>query len=312
LAFVIPTKDRREPLDRLLASLKAQSEPCGRVIVVDSGRCGREVVGRHEGSLPIDYLPCHPPGQIRQRNAGIAALRAEDRLIGFLDDDIVLYPDALANMIRFWNTCDPRTAGVGFNIVNALPHVSGSRLVSLTARSAKPGSVLPSGLCVPWINIKKDIRTQWLGGGYTVWRHAIVKAYPQRELKTRWAVGEDLRHSYPIGKRYPLYACAGARVRHEHVYDQSPPRTVHRYQGDKSSVALLYFTASYPELSRLACVATILRSALSRLGFAAVTADRGLTHMALGQLHGLVRGLRLLARRVSMESALADEPARGR
>ena len=158
--------------------------------------------------LPVEYFHCEPPGQIRQRNLGLVHMDERTPLIGFLDDDLILEPDALERMIEFWNRAEPDTAGVGFNVVNAPPYRT-SWLARLFVRSPAPGRVLRSGYNSRIDAIDHDIRTQWLGGGYTVWRRDILAQYRQPELRTRWAIGVDIRFSYPVGKQHPLYVCAG-------------------------------------------------------------------------------------------------------
>jgi len=122
LTVLIPTKDRPQKVQCLLDSLCAQTEQCGRIIVVDGGQSIRELVMSFSGRLPVEYYECHPPGQIRQRNMGIALLDEKTQLAAFFDDDLVLEPDAVEKMMAFWNQADVNTAGVGFNIVNVPPH----------------------------------------------------------------------------------------------------------------------------------------------------------------------------------------------
>ncbi len=74
LAVLVPTKDRPAKLGQLLDSLAGQSEICGRVIIIDGGDSVRDVVMRYAGRLPVEHHVCRPPGQIRQRNMGIALL----------------------------------------------------------------------------------------------------------------------------------------------------------------------------------------------------------------------------------------------
>jgi hypothetical protein len=255
---------------------------------VDGGKSAKDIVNGFSDSLPVEYYECYPPGQIRQRNIGRDLLNERTLLVGFLDDDMVLEPEALEKMIDFWNHIDVNTAGVGFNMVNS-PAYSYSRLRTLLSMSnCNPGRVLSSGGNVPFQNISSDIRTQWLGGGYTVWRREILKEFPQDNLNTRWAVGEDLRFSYPIGKKYPLYVCAEAKVRHEHVYDQAPKRAVHRYQGLKQSLAVFYFVGLHKELSRAACLWMLLRSVIARFVHGCITLNPQFIEFALGRAEGIL------------------------
>src|SRR3989338_2978057 len=116
LAVIIPTKDRRDDMIRLLKSIAAQDVIPAQVIIVDGGvdpvkredweRCG----------LEVDYVRKIPPSLTAQRNAGVAVLRPEITLVSFLDDDIELEKDALGNMMKFWDSAGRDTGGASFNI----------------------------------------------------------------------------------------------------------------------------------------------------------------------------------------------------
>ena len=121
MAVLVPTKDRPDSVRSLLESLAAQTSLPGRVVVADGGRSVRGVVESFADRLRVDHVACFPPGQIRQRKAGLAALGSGHRLVAFLDDKVVLEPDALERMAACWNRVEPETAGIGFNIMNMPP-----------------------------------------------------------------------------------------------------------------------------------------------------------------------------------------------
>ena len=306
VAFIIPTKDRPEKVENLLDSLARQTSMCGRIIIVDGGRSVKNTVMSFSGRLPVEYCRCLPPGQIRQRNMGISRLNNSDRLVGFLDDDMVLEPDALEKMVDFWNRVDVDTAGVGFNVTDAGDELSSMPVSLFPGRFSVPGRVLSSGANLPIQNITEDISTQWLGGGYTVWRREILQNFPQDNLNTRWAIGEDVRYSYPIGKKYPLFVCAGARARHEHVHDQAPDKSIHRYQGLKKSLASFYCVELHPELSRAACLGRLIISGLFRLVYGSVTFDPQLLEFAMGQAEAIYICVKSIFGYADLRSELED------
>jgi|GEM_PF-233868 len=306
LALLIPTKDRPKHIRLLLESLSAQTVACGRVVIVDGGESIQAVLTGFLDRLPLEYYLCHPPGQIRQRNLGIGKLDDSTPLVGFLDDDLELEPEAIEKMIGFWNGSEPDTAGVGFNVVNA-PRVRASRITRLLFRgSTTPGRVLKSGYNSRIDNLREDLRTQWLGGGYTVWRKDVLEKFPQPEIKTRWAIGEDLRFSYPIGKSRPLYVCASARVRHVPVMDQAPESSVHRFRGRKSSLATFYFVASHPELSRAACLWMLSAKCVGQLALGCAKLDTSMLQNGLGQAGAIWTCVRSLFGLADIKSALED------
>lgn len=305
LAWLIPSKDRPEHVRALLESLAAQTVPCGRLLVVATGTNIEHVVLRFRDVLPVEYFHSVEPGQIRQRNLGLAELDDSTPLVGFLDDDLLLDPDALEKMIGFWNRSDPQTAGVAFNIVNA-PAYPASRLQRLFTGAPQPGRVLRSGYNTRIDAVDRDIRTEWLGGGYTVWRRSILEQYRQPELKTKWAIGEDIRFSYPVGKHHPLYVCAAAKVQLVPTFDQVPPDAVHRYRGRKGALAVFYFASTHPELSRLACLRLLAMKCVAQALSALRRRDRALLQSAAGQASAIGTCVLALFKRRDVLAALED------
>jgi len=275
------------------------------VLIVATGTNISEVVERFRDRLPVEYFHSETPGQIHQRNLGLAQLDERTPLVGLLDDDIVLEPDALERMIECWNRIEADSAGVGFNIVNAPPYRP-SWLARLFVGDPGPGRVLASGYNTRIDAIDRDIRTQWLNGGGTVWKRAILAEYRQPALRTRWAIGEDIRFSYPVGKRHPLYVCAAARVHLVPTLDQAPPDSVHRFRGRKGALAAFYLVSLHPELSRAACLSR-LTAKCAALGIAALLrGDRAGMQMSLGQAEAIGICLRALAGSGDVRAALED------
>jgi glycosyltransferase involved in cell wall biosynthesis len=310
LAILVPTKDRPHKLRCLLESLAQQTEPCGRIIVIDGGESVRDTVMSFAGRLPVEYQACHPPGQIRQRNMGIALLDDSTPLVGSLDDDIVLLPTAVEHLIRFWNTRDHDTAGVSFNIVN-LPAERHSWLTGLFGLTGpEQGRVLRSGRNTPILSVPSDLRTQWLCGGATVWKLHILRTFSNRERYAQWAMAEDLLFSYPIGKLYPLYVCADAKVRHEHVFDHKIPMK-HKYYGRTETLWRFAFVESHKELSRAAFLWMQSATIVARLCKGVLCFQPRHIQFAIGQADGVACGLAALMRGDDVASLLSETPAGG-
>jgi len=284
IAIIIPTKDRPTQLNNLLNSLVLQKVSYGRVIIVDGGQSVEAVVLEYKNKLPIEYYNCNPPGQIRQKNLGLSKLNPKYPLICFFDDDIVLEQNAFENIINYWNQVDVNTAGICFNIINEVPPPFSwfGRLIYFS--SSIPGKVLASGRNTSLANINKNIKSEWLGGGYTIWKHDILKKYTQNNLNTHWAIAEDLRFSYPIGKHYPLFVCANAKIRHEHTYDQYIPNKVHKIRGFKESLACIYFVNQHKELKIIACMWMLITTSIIRFIIGTISWNSRHLGYSLGQL----------------------------
>lgn len=248
LAVIIPTKDRPLQMKRHLQSLVDQKCELGRVIVVASSMDIKDIVLGFKKSLPIEYFRSEP-GQIRQRNMGISKLDERTKLVASMDDDVTYHENAIADMTHFWNGVEPGTAGVGFNI-NNLPKLKHNWVRGfLGFSSAKPGQVLKSGFNTSISKISENIQVQWLNGGSSVWKQKVLLKYPLKEINTRWAVCEDLIFSYPIGKIYPLYVCASAKVEiDEEIIDRSADE-FYVYRGSAEYLWGLYFVMKNNDLS---------------------------------------------------------------
>jgi len=101
VSIVVRTKDRPKLLQDALVSLQNQTYKNLEVIVVNDGGIDiRDVLLLFENYLKIEYLflqKCQ--GRSNAANAGLR--QAKGRLIGFLDDDDILYPDHLFSLVQF-------------------------------------------------------------------------------------------------------------------------------------------------------------------------------------------------------------------
>jgi glycosyltransferase involved in cell wall biosynthesis len=215
IAFVVPTKDRPDDLRKMLSSLARQTRQPDRVIVVDgSDPPVRAVVDEFASTLSVEYVRVFPPSLARQRNAGMERLGGDITVAGYLDDDIVLEPGAVQAMLEFWENAGPDIGGAAFNITNN-PQPGAPRLKQVFGiEAARPGRMLPSGFVSSIPPQRTDIETDWLYGGATVWRRAVIGAYPYDE----WFVGtgfmEDIDFSFSVRAHYRLMVVAGARLAH--------------------------------------------------------------------------------------------------
>ena len=248
LAIIIPTKDRPKEIGSLLQSIKELDCEVGRVIVVASGQNIRDLVIEFSKILPVEYYSSES-GQIKQRNKGISLLNDSTKLVATIDDDMLFYKTAVLEMIRFWNSIEPDTAGVGFNVVNRPSHRHTWLRGLFGVSVPEPGRVLKSGSNTSICNVKQNIRSEWLNGGATVWRQDILKNHPHREIISRWAVYEDMIFSYPIGLVYPLYICATAAIKTEDFQLAKESPKLSRYQGKTHFLWGVYFVQINPQLS---------------------------------------------------------------
>ena len=293
ITFIIPTKDRPDKIRNLLDSLVIQNLKPGRIIIVDGGGSIQSIVVGYLKILPVEYMACTPPGQIRQKNMALKILDEQTKLVGYLDDDIVLEEGALESMIDHYNSIPFETAAVSFNVVNEKPHKHSFMRGIMGMSSRQQGKVLRSGFNVSIMRIDEDLFPQWVSGGATVWRKEILHEYTQKEVSSRWASCEDLIFSYPIGKTFPFSVCADAKVRHEHVYDQSKS-TGHQFYGFTETIWRFHFVQQNDDLSVPYFVLMILSSCIGRLMLGIRKLEKRQFEFASGTLMGLITGLKII------------------
>jgi hypothetical protein len=172
--------------------------------------------------------------------------------------------------------------------------------------SPQQGRVLRSGYNVATTPVDSHLRTQWLCGGATVWKREILKGFSSREVYSRWAICEDVIFSYPIGKTHPLYVCADAKVRHEHIYDHAA-KMKYRYYGRTITLWRLFFVESHGEFSRMSFLWMVLAQISARFILGIFSFRMRHIEYAVGQIEGAIVGLRALHRGLDLLSFLHEE-----
>jgi glycosyltransferase involved in cell wall biosynthesis len=214
IAFVVPTKDRPDDLRKMLASLAQQTRRPDQVVVVDGSDPEVRQVVDEAPLLDVEYVREFPPSLARQRNAGMARLRGDITLAGYLDDDIVLEPEAVQRMLDFWEKAGSDIGGAAFTITNNPPPGALNLKQFFAIDHVEPGRVLRSGFASTITPQQTDVEVEWLYGGATVWRRAVIERFPYDE----WFIGtgfmEDIDFSYTVGAHYRLFVVALARLAH--------------------------------------------------------------------------------------------------
>lgn len=290
LALVVPTKDRPDDLRKLLMSVSAQTRIPDQIIVVDGSEHVVDAVLGEFPKLKVDYVRVFPPSLAKQRNAGMARLRGEITLAGYLDDDIVLEPEAVECMLGFWDACSPEYGGAAFNIVNKpLPGRLGLKQI-FGIDHREPGRVLASGFPSSICSVQSDLDTDWLYGGATVWRRDVIARFPYDE----WFVGtgfmEDIDYSFNVRSSYRLRVVAAARLAH---FSRPVRSDRQRLLGTWQVVNRMYFVRKYRNRGASlaaawwACAGLLILN----LGLGLLRKDGDHARRALGNLVGIVSEL---------------------
>ena len=265
IAIVIATVGRCEELRTMLRSLATQTRLPDQVVLVDEAGEGN-TLAREFPQLNI-FVTTFPRGSASaKRNRGIHCVAPEIELIGFMDDDIVLEPQALAAMRDFWLSSPSDLGGVSCNLVNH-PPLFASRLKSLKFASrlalydARGGVVLRSGFHTLLGNVAQTQYVQWLPSTAVVYHRQVLAEHSFDEWYQGYSYLEDLDFSYSISRRYKLAVLAGARFCH---YPSQIGRTDPYLFGKKEVLNRLHFVRKHPELSPASCLfALAIRASMS-------------------------------------------------
>lgn len=265
LALVVPTKDRPDDLGKLLASLSTQTRAPDQLIIVDGSKPDIRHVIDQFPQLRVDYVRVYPPSLSQQRNAGMQRLDPDITLAGYLDDDIVLEPAAVETMLRFWSGADADIGGAAFNITNAArPKWIGLKTL-LQVDAAHPGTMLRSGFPSTIGFQQKDLETQWLYGGATVWRREVIQKYAYDEWFLGTGFMEDVDFSFSVRKDYRLKVIAGARLAHySHPVRLERERLLGRWQVTNR----MYFVRKHQARGLSLCAAWVANAGTALLNCA--------------------------------------------
>ena len=291
LAVVIPTKDRPEELRRMLTSVRAQTRRPHQIIVVDGSMPDVRAVVDAFPELAIDYVRVFPPSLSQQRNAGMRELEPDITIAGYLDDDLVLEPDAIENMLRFWESAAPEFGGAAFMITNA-PAPRWLAAKSLFGIDGPvPGRMLRSGFPSSFGRPAHNVECDWLYGGATVWRREIIARYHYDEWFLGTGFMEDVDFSFSVREHYRLIVVAQARVAH---YSAPTRPDRERLLGTWQVVNRMYFVRKHTHRGLSIGSAWVANIGLALLNgaIAFTRLNRSYWRRAQGNVAGIIAELR--------------------
>ncbi len=256
-SVVICTHRRPAAVRRFIDSLTDQLQPAQLLVVDASPDDATERVleaGAAEGRLTCvtDYLRVDGPlrGLTRQRNLALEYVTAQ--LVAFFDDDVVLLPGALDQLVIALLTRGIRAeplSGVSAVIENELAPPNALwrvRRALGVVPSLRPGAYTTSGMSVPWRFMSPDtaaaagaasgglVEGDWLPGCVMVWRTEQAREIGFCERLDGYASGEDLEFSLRMREYGPLAVETDARVLHLAAAGGRPDQSAMGYLGARN------------------------------------------------------------------------------
>jgi GT2 family glycosyltransferase len=233
LALVICTYKRADSLQRFLDSLAEQDERPDQLIIVDASPTDEteQMLRAYANieSLAYNMLYFRVGGPLkglpRQRNFALHWVTTD--LVAFFDDDIVLLPGCLKELVRVHRAGGDEVAGVGAFAESQIwpPGTIPLWRVRLLLRmmsNLKPGRYHRSGVSTPWVLLEPTeelVEGDWLSGCAMVWKTEIAQSIGFNERFAGYALGEDLDFSLRVRGRGKLLVAGRARV--QHLYELS-------------------------------------------------------------------------------------------
>lgn len=267
-SVLIATKDRPTSMRKLLESVAQSTIKPTTLVIISSGIPIHDVISDFKEFLNIDYFHSEVTGQVNQKKIGILKLRKEIPWVVFLDDDLILAPDAFEKafdtLSKYCNS-ERAIVGIGFGLTPTSRIDRSSQIQNFISRafllnSEIPGKVLRSGQGVSYLENPKPIYTEWLNGA-SMWRIESVFDYSSLVPTSKYAACEDLVYSYNQHKNGALLYVPDARVYFQHSelndYNRSEAiisGTAWRYFFVKSNPELCEWQMLYSQFGRLAYI----------------------------------------------------------
>jgi GT2 family glycosyltransferase len=264
-----------------------------QVAVVASGSEESRRVVDEFPSLNVQYLHISRPSASRQRNAGLKLVDKEATLVGFLDDDIVLEPDAFEAMLAFWEQAPPDVGGAGFNFRNiTAPETERKWKLRPTVwlyntfmlRNERKGRVLRSGFPTPIYPVSHNTYVDWLESLGFLLRKEVVDQFQFDEFFEGYSYLEFLDYTYRISRKYRLCVVSNACITH-----YSSPIKDSYLLGKKQVINRIHFVRKHEELSLPRCYFTLLLQMFFSVAVGILLLDLGYFKRAWGNCAGLYK-----------------------
>lgn len=228
LSVIVPTIGRPQSLERLLESLRMQTVRAHEVIVADGSgvTATRDLCAAGkwaECGLAIRWMPVTPPSAVRQRVVAIAEARGS--LLLLLDDDVVLEPLCVEEMLRTIEGADDIVAVCAdFNNMRWPGPTRAWRLLLRFGMGLREGEwqgrVLGPLLRFGYDPVPATTQPiEWFGAGHTLLRldaYRRVGGFSSFFLD-RSSMNEDVDLALKLGREGRIVFCPSARMAHLHA-----------------------------------------------------------------------------------------------
>jgi len=225
-SVIIPTYNRPQDLKNCLESIVEQFLLPDEVIVIDDGDlddmpCRKEL---EQKGIQCVFKKKSQKGLTRSRNLGVKIARGD--IIIFFDDDVVLTPDYIREIVKVYDSgVDNNLGGVGGVDLNLkapgfLQYIEFFYNFVFLISPMHPGGVTLSGFSEQVLTarvnpFRKIGKADTLGGSVFSFDRKVFKQFLFSEDYTHnYCQGEDKDFSLRVSQKYNLYIQPAAKLYH--------------------------------------------------------------------------------------------------
>jgi len=229
ITVIIPTYNRESDLKKCINSILSQTVIPDEVIVIDDGELKEIPLYERctQRGINLVYIKKNKHGVVFSRNIGVE--KAKGDIIFLLEDDVVLFPDYIEEILKVYQLYESQgvnIGGVGGIIAN--PPQKGLKKFLLWAyyviffnSGFKEGKILPSGFGTDYNStpfpLKKIQEVDFLPGGVSSFKKEIFNQFQfleKYQTETGYAQGEDRDFSYRVSQKYKIFINPKAKLNH--------------------------------------------------------------------------------------------------
>ncbi len=294
-SLVVPTYNRPRDLDNCLRSILMQTVAPLEVLVVDDGNL-EELPLREEfqrQGIDLVYLKKDVPGLTESRNLG--AVKARGEIVFYLDDDVVLFPNYVEEILKVYEPSPDIDAGqrsvqaVGGIIANPKPMTPARALryiydVLVCNRGLSEGRMLPSGFCTDFntslFPLHETSEVDFLDGGVSSFRRSLFNEMGFTNRYREYGLGEDKDFSRAVARRGRVMVTPHAKLYHYESPAMRPDKRVwgrkfvlgrylffrdHVKRGWKNDLCFWYALSGYGLARIIIAIASMKKNEFARL-----------------------------------------------
>ena len=233
IGIVIPTRNRKAELERVLTCIKNQDTQIDEIIVVDSSDEYVPLPIWTHSEIKFSHIHTQIRSAAEQRNIGKRMIDNDVEFLTFLDDDVLVEHDYVSRLIENLVLSDAvGVSGVALNQQLSQRRMKPSGFLGLARRiflldSNRDGVLLRSGVNIPVrSDLDENIEVDWLIG-CSMWRRGLIS---QLEFECDFqgqSLGEDVIFSVRARKIGKLITNPSIVINHYESPIDRPEKLVH-------------------------------------------------------------------------------------